>query len=178
VSPLDQNKSATNGDAAELIGNSGLHFAHMLALSAARAHLDGVGEGVADVQSAGDIRRGNHDNKGWLVAVHVGLEEARGLPPVVPARQQVKAKRLEQRGQTVCVGLCAKGRTNPRLTCGAGGEARRANGQASKQEASTAQLCSTRHPASQSARGLPKAAGNINHAHTSPLNLHLHLHLH
>ena len=46
------------------------------------SHLNGVGEGVANVQRARDVGRGDDDDERRLGAVHVGLEEAALLPPV------------------------------------------------------------------------------------------------
>jgi hypothetical protein len=48
-------------------------------------YLDRVGEGVPDVESAGDIGRRDDDHKGGLVRVDVRLEEPALLPPVIPA---------------------------------------------------------------------------------------------
>lgn len=45
------------------------------------AHLDGVGKGMANVQRARDVGRGDDDDERRLGAVHVGLEEATLLPP-------------------------------------------------------------------------------------------------
>ena len=49
--------------------------------SLSTAHLDRVGEGMANVQRARDVGRGDDDDEGRLGAVHVGLEEAALLPP-------------------------------------------------------------------------------------------------
>lgn len=47
--------------------------------------LDGIGEGMAQVQGACHVWGWDHNDKGWLVAVQLWFEEAGLLPPVVPA---------------------------------------------------------------------------------------------
>jgi len=61
-------------------------------------NLDCVGKCVADVQGPSDIRWRDDDNKRGLVALNVGLEEAAGLPPVIPAAQEVGRRRRRRKG--------------------------------------------------------------------------------
>ncbi len=61
---------------------------HVVATHAPPAHhsvLNGVGEGVAQVQGACHVGGWDHNDKGGLVAVQLRFEEAGLLPPLVPA---------------------------------------------------------------------------------------------
>ena len=61
---------------------------HVVATHAPPAHhsvLDGVGEGMTQVQGACHIGGWDHNDEGGLVAVQLWFEEARLLPPFVPA---------------------------------------------------------------------------------------------
>ncbi len=53
------------------------------------AHLDGIGQGMPNVQCTSDIWRWDDNDKWRLVTVEVGLEKATGLPP---ARQIIVCK--------------------------------------------------------------------------------------